>query len=96
MAFAERITAHKTLLNSGDLSGVFLFLLVVNMRLSRIGLGMAMASMGMMMVDEGMHRATDSLGVLSLAMRLTQTSKYKSKNNSVSEAKRRKYKRQGR
>ena len=26
MAFAERITAHKTLLNSGDLSGVFLFL----------------------------------------------------------------------
>ena len=31
MAFAERITAHKTLLNSGDLSGVFLFLLVVVM-----------------------------------------------------------------
>ncbi len=26
MAFAERITAHKTPLNSGDLSGVFLFL----------------------------------------------------------------------
>ena len=26
MAFAERITAYKTLLNSGDLSGVFLFL----------------------------------------------------------------------
>ena len=31
MAFAGRITAHKTLLNSGDLSGVFLFLLVVVM-----------------------------------------------------------------
>ena len=28
---AERITAHKTSLNSGDLSGVFLFLLVVVM-----------------------------------------------------------------
>ena len=25
VAFAERISAHKTLLNSGDLSGVFLF-----------------------------------------------------------------------
>lgn len=31
MAFAERITVYKTLLNSGDLSGVFLFLLVVVM-----------------------------------------------------------------
>lgn len=31
VAFAERITAHKALLNSGDLSGVFLFLLVVGM-----------------------------------------------------------------
>ena len=28
---AERITPHKALLNSGDLSGVFLFLLVVRM-----------------------------------------------------------------
>ncbi len=28
---AGRITAHKALLNSGDLSGVFLFLLVVRM-----------------------------------------------------------------
>ena len=74
----------------------FSFLLVVNMRLSRIGLGMAMASMGMMMVDEGMHRATDSLGALSRAMRFTQPSKYKSKPNRVSQAKRRKYKRQGR
>ncbi len=66
------------------------------MRLSRIGLGMAMASMGMMMVDEGMHRATDSLGALSRAMRLTQPAKHKSKPNRVSQAKRRKYKRQGR
>ena len=31
MALAERITARKALLNSGDLSGVFLFLLVVVM-----------------------------------------------------------------
>ncbi len=31
MAFAGCITAHKALLNSGDLSGVFLFLLVVVM-----------------------------------------------------------------
>ena len=68
------------------------------MRLGRIGLGMAMAmaSMGMMMGGEGMHRATDSLGALSRAMRLTQPSKYKSKPNRVSQAKRRKYKRQGR
>ena len=69
---------------------------MVNIRLSRIGLGMAMAFMGMMMVDEGMYRATDSLGALSRAMRLTQPSKYKSKPNRVSQAKRRKYKRQGR
>lgn len=66
------------------------------MRLGRIGLGMAMASMGMMMVGEGMHRATDSLGALSRAMRLTQPAKHKSKPNRVSQAKRRKYKRQGR
>ena len=31
MAFAERITAHKTPFNSGDLSGVLFFLLVVVM-----------------------------------------------------------------
>ena len=66
------------------------------MRLSRIGLGMVVASMGMMVVGEGMHRATDSLGALSLAMRLTQPAKHKSKPNRVSQAKRRKYKRQGR
>lgn len=52
--------------------------------------------MGMMVVGDGMHRATDSLGALSRAMRLTQPSKYKSKPNRVSQAKRRKYKRQGR
>jgi hypothetical protein len=66
------------------------------MRMSRMSLGMALASMGMMVVGDGMHRATDSLGALSRAMRLTQPSKYKSKPNCVSQAKRRKYKRQGR
>jgi len=66
------------------------------MRLSRIGLGMAVASMGMMVVGEGLNRATDSLGALSRAMRLTQPAKHKSKPNRVSQAKRRKYKRQGR
>ena len=66
------------------------------MRMSRMSFGMALASMGMMMVDEGMHRATDSLGALSRAMRLTQPVKHKSKPNRVSQAKRRKYKRQGR
>jgi len=29
VAFAERITAHKTPFNSGDLSGVLFFLLVI-------------------------------------------------------------------
>ena len=66
------------------------------MRLSRIGLGMALASMGMMVVGDGMHQATNSLGALSRAMRLTQPAKHKSKPNRVSQAKRRKYKRQGR
>ena len=67
------------------------------MRMSRMSLGMALASMGMMMVvGDGMHRATDSLGALSRAMRLTQPAKHKSKPNRVSQAKRRKYKRQGR
>lgn len=67
------------------------------MRLSRIGLGMALASMGMMMVaGDEMHRAADSLGALSRAMRLTQPTKHKSKPNRISQAKRRKYKRQGR
>ena len=66
------------------------------MRLGRMSLGMALASMGMVVAGDGMHRATDSLGALSRAMRLTQPSKYKSKPNRVSQAKRRKYKRQGR
>ena len=66
------------------------------MRMSRMSSGMALASMGMMVVGDGMHRATDSLGALSRAMRLTQPAKHKSKPNRVSQAKRRKYKRQGR
>ena len=66
------------------------------MRIGRIGLGVAMASMGMMVVGDGMHRDTNSLGALSRAMRLTQPAKHKSKPNRASQAKRRKYKRQGR
>lgn len=66
------------------------------MRMSRMSLGMALASMGMIAVSDEMHRATDSLGALSRAMRLTQPSKHKSKPNRISQAKRRKYKRQGR
>lgn len=66
------------------------------MRMSRIGLGMALASMGMMVVGGELNRATDSLGALSRAMRLTQPAKHKSKPNRISQAKRRKYKRQGR
>lgn|GEM_PF-1436045 len=66
------------------------------MRMSRMSFGMALASMGMMVVGEEMHRATDSLGALSRVMRLTQPAKHKSKPNRISQAKRRKYKRQGR
>ena len=50
---------------------------------------MALASMGMMVVGDGMHRATDSLGALSRAMRLTQPAKHKSKPNRLSQKKRR-------
>ena len=64
------------------------------MRLGRIGLGMAIASMGMMMVDGGCIEL-QIVWAHSRAMRLTQPSKYKSKPNRVSQAKRRKYKRQG-
>ncbi|TMS48225.1 hypothetical protein [Acinetobacter lwoffii] len=64
--------------------------------MGRIGLSMAVASMGMMVIGEGLNRATDSLSALSQAMRLTQPAKHKSKPNRVSQAKRRKYKRQGR
>ena len=66
------------------------------MRMSRMSLGMALASMGAMLVSDEVHRAADSLGALSRAMRLIQPAKHKSKPNRVSQAKRRKYKRQGR
>ena len=79
-----------------DVDGVFFSYLVVNMRISRIGLGMALASMGMIVVSDGLNRSTDSLGALSRTMRLTQPAKHKSKPNRISQAKRRKYKRQGR
>lgn len=64
--------------------------------MSRMSFGMALASMGMMVVGDGFNWATDSLSALSQAMRLTQPAKHKSKPNRVSQAKRRKYKRQGR
>lgn len=61
-----------------------------------MSLGMALASMGMIAVSDEMHRAADNLDALSRAMRLTQPAKHKSKPNRISQAKRRKYKRQGR
>ena len=59
------------------------------MRLSRIGLGMVLASIWTMAVGDGMHRAADGFCALSRAMRLTQPSKYKSKPNRISQKKRR-------
>ena len=77
-----------------DVDGVFLFLLVVNMRLSRIGLGFATAMMG---VSNAFAKLTDSFKALSCVPPIwTQPSRYKSKPNKVSQAKRRKYVRQGR
>ena len=66
------------------------------MRICRIGLGIALASLGAIAFGNELNRAGESLSALSRIMRLTQPSKYKSKPNRVSQAKRRKYKRQGR
>lgn len=66
------------------------------MRIGRIGLGIALASLGTIAFGNELNRAGESLSALSRIMRLTQPSKYKSKPNRVSQAKRRKYKRQGR
>lgn len=66
------------------------------MRMSRMSFGMAIASMGMMVAGDGMSRSADSLSEISRIMRLSWTSKHKSKPNRISQAKRRKYKRQGR
>ncbi len=88
MAFAERITAYKTLLNSGDLSGVFLFLLVVNMRLGRM---VTAALLGAAFAEYLCSSGSDWDSFLWGGAQQS-----KSKPNRVSQAKRRKYKRQGR
>ena len=88
MAFAERITAYKTLLNSGDLSGVFLFLLVVNMRLGRM---VTAALLGTAFAEYLCSSGSDWDSFL-----WGEAQQSKSKPNRVSQAKRRKYKRQGR
>ncbi len=88
MAFAERITAYKTLLNSGDLSGVFLFLLVVNMRLGRM---ITAALLGTAFAEYSCSSGSDWDSFLWGGAQQS-----KSKPNRVSQAKRRKYKRQGR
>ena len=78
-----------------DVDGVFLFLQVVNMRLSRIGLGFATA---MMSLGNALDELTESFKAFSHVPPCiwTQPSRYKSKPNKVSQAKRRKYVRQGR
>ncbi len=86
--FAERITAYKTLLNSGDLSGVFLFLLVVNMRLGRM---VTAALLGTAFAEYSCSSGGDWDSIL-----WGEPQSNKSKPNRVSQAKRRKYKRQGR
>ena len=77
-----------------DVGGVFLFLLVINMRLGRIGLGFATAMMGL---SNAFVELTESFKAFSCVPPIwTQPSRYKSKPNKVSQAKRRKYVRQGR
>ena len=64
------------------------------MRLSRIGLGFATA---MMSLGNALDELTESFKALSCVPPIwTQPSRYKSKPNKVSQAKRRKYVRQGR
>ena len=66
----------------------------MNMRLGQIGLGFATAMMG---VSNAFAKLTDSFKALSCVPPIwTQPSRYKSKPNKVSQAKRRKYVRQGR
>ena len=64
------------------------------MRLGRIGLGFAAAMMGL---SVACSKLTESFKAFSRVPPIwTQPSRYKSKPNKVSEAKRRKYVRQGR
>lgn len=59
------------------------------MRMGRIGLGIALASLGTIAFGNELNRAGESLSALSRIMRLTQPSKYKSKPNRISQKKRR-------
>lgn len=59
------------------------------MRMSRIGLGMLVASMGAMSAE--MDRATNTLQDLSSILRWTTPPKIKSKPNKVSQKKKRLY-----
>lgn len=69
------------------------------MRLRGIGLALATACMGL---GNAFAQVTDGLNALSSTLRFyqpsswTQSSRYKSKLNRISQAKRRKYARQGR
>lgn len=58
----------------------------MNMRMSRIALGVALASMGL---NYELSRATEGLSALADVMRKTQPSYYKSKPNKLSQKKRR-------
>ena len=87
MAFAERITAHKTPLNMHYWRG-FLFLLVVNMRLGRM---ITAALLGTAFAEYSCSSGSDWDSFLWGGAQQS-----KSKPNRVSQAKRRKYKRQGR
>ncbi len=88
MALAERITAYKALLNSGDLSGVFLFLLVVDMRLGRM---VVAAMLGTAFAEYSRSSGGDWDSIL-----WGEPQSNKSKPNRVSQKKRRLYMRQGR
>ena len=87
MAFAERITAHKPR-SICIIGGVFLFLLVVNMRLGRM---VTAALLGAAFAEYSCLSGSDWDAFLWGGAQQS-----KSKPNRVSQAKRRKYKRQGR
>ena len=59
------------------------------MRIGRIGLGIALASLGTIAFGNELNRAGESLSALSRIMCLTQPSKYKAKPNRISQKKRR-------
>ncbi|AXY60205.1 hypothetical protein [Acinetobacter sp. WCHAc010052] len=61
-----------------------------------MGLGVALASMGSAIFADGTEKAIKSLDALNNVMRLITPPHHNSKPNRVSQAKRRKYKRQSR